>query len=210
MLVAPQPLGLDVERELDGDVPAPERFLDVRRVVCRLVPPGRAPSASFRYDAVTRRALDAAVIVPHTRVDDVVHVLLRSALRVPIALRDDAAAAEAVLWEVPAGLVEPGEPPDAAARRELAEETGLAGVHVAPLGPAAYPAPAVVGERHHFFHAAFDADAPRTPTEDGSVLEAHAELCLVSLAEALDACRAGRVRDAKTELALRRLAEVLA
>jgi len=37
-------------------------------------------------------------------------------------------------WEVPAGRVEPGETPEDAAQRELAEEAGLRATHLEPLG----------------------------------------------------------------------------
>ncbi len=43
-------------------------------------------------------------------------------------------AVEEVCWELPAGLVESGEPPEATCRRELLEETGLIAKKVWPLG----------------------------------------------------------------------------
>ena len=139
-----------------------------------------------------------------------VHVWLRSCLRPPLALRDD--PRPALLWEVPAGLVEPGESPRATAARELAEELGF---HVAEgafadLGPSTYPAPAMIGERHHFFHVAVDPTTRTAPAGDGSPVESGALVVSVALDDALLACRRGELRDEKTELALRRLADELA
>ena len=51
-------------------------------------------------------------------------------------------------------------------------------------------------------------DTRREPDGDGSPLEAAATIIDVSLADALAACREGDIRDAKTEIALRRLADL--
>lgn len=178
-------------------------------------------SEPFSYDCASRTRLDAVVVVPHYRgADGRRKVVLRSALRPPVALRpkevwpvpEQETLGE--LWEVVAGLVEEDERSEAGLRvcasRELEEEAGfsVAAEAIAPLGPSTFPAPGMIGERHFFFHAEVDANARLVPSEDGSALERHALLVDIDLEEALAACRAGRIEDAKTELALRRLAEL--
>lgn len=190
-------------------------FLVLRRTELVTITMG-ARSAGFAYDAVERRALDASVMVAHHRHEGRVCVWLRSSLRPPVALREGATsttpALSPVLWEVPAGLIEPAESPRAAAAREVAEELGF---HVAetallPLGPPSHPAPAFIGELHYFFHVEVDPRTRAEPAGDGSAVEAGAVVVAVPLAEALAACRRGHIRDEKTELALRRLADELA
>jgi ADP-ribose pyrophosphatase len=187
-------------------------FLALRRTELVAVQ-GGARSTSFAYDTVDRPALDASVMVAHHVEGARVHVWLRSCLRPPLVLRDDARAPmSAVLWEVPAGLVEPGESPRAAAAREIAEELGfdVPESGLADLGPPGYPAPALIGEVHHFFHVEVDPMTRRHPAGDGSHLESGALVVSVPLDDALSACRRGEIRDEKTELALRRFAEAVA
>jgi ADP-ribose pyrophosphatase len=131
-------------------------------------------------------------------------------LRPPLAFRADAVTP--VLWEVAAGLIEPSESPGEAAARELAEELGF---HVPesamrPLGATMYPAPAMIAEKHFFFHVEVDPASRTEPEGDGTAVEAGAEIVCVPLTEALAACRRGEIPDEKTELALRRLAEEIA
>jgi ADP-ribose pyrophosphatase len=185
-------------------------FLSVRRLQLVAVQDG-ARSASFSYDVVDRRALDAAIMVAHCRVEGRVCVYLRSSLRPPLGLRRDGASPAVVLWEVPAGLIEPDESPRAAAARELAEELGfhVGEASMLDLGPPAFPAPALIGEAHHYFHVEVDPTARKEPAGDGSPVEAGAIIVSIPLEEALAACARGEVRDAKTELSLRRLAELL-
>jgi ADP-ribose pyrophosphatase len=195
--------------------------LGVRRLDLRARFHDGTISEPFVYDVVTRKLLDAVVVVPHFRdAAGVRHVLLRSALRPPVAFRPREAwpfpelPTLGGLWEVPAGLVEVDERSEeglrACASRELFEETGA---HVSPslmlpLGPSTFPCPGLLGERHFFFHAEIDHPALVPPPEDGSVLERGARLVPVSLAAALAFCRTGEIEDAKTEIALRRFAEL--
>lgn len=184
-------------------------FLALRRLRLVVVQNGQR-SASFRYDLVDRKALDAAIMVAHHVVEGRVCVWLRSSVRPPVGLRPNSASS-VVLWEVPAGLIEPGETARQAATRELAEELGFAVDEEAmlELGPRSFPAPALIGEVHHYFHVRVDATQRTEPEGDGSPLEAGAVVLSVPLDEALQACRRGELRDAKTELALRRLDEIL-
>lgn len=192
-------------------------FLVLRRTELVTITDGTR-SSGFPYDAVGRRALDASVMVAHHEHEGRVCVWLRSSLRPPVALREEATASSSapplspVLWELPAGLIEPGESPRAAAARELAEELGfdVAESAVLDLGPAAHPAPAMIGELHHFFRVEVDPKTRTEPAGDGSPVEAGAVVVAIPLEEALAACRRGDIRDEKTELALRRLADELA
>lgn len=190
----------------------PPGFLGLRRYDLVLLQAGKR-SASFRYDTVERRALDAAVMLAHSVGEDgQVEVYLRSAVRPPVGLREDSPTSRSVMWEVPAGLIEPGEEPRAAAAREVDEELGftVSPEQMEPLGGWGYPAPGFVGEIHHFFHVRVDPRTQHPPGGDGSPLEEVAVIVKIPLEEALAACRTGVVRDEKTELALRRLADVLA
>lgn len=54
--------------------------------------------------------------------------------------------------ETPGGLIDPGETPEACARRELSEETGYQAGHVEPLGTV-YPNPAIQTNQQHFLLA---------------------------------------------------------
>jgi ADP-ribose pyrophosphatase len=204
-----------------SDPSPPGAYLRMRRLELEARFPDGSKSEGFRYDAVDRKALDAVVVVPHF-VDGAGkrQVLLRSALRPPVAFRPREVwpvperPTLGGLWEVVAGLVEEGErSPEglrACAARELHEELGatVAARAVLPLGPSTFPCPGVIGERHFFFHAVVDPSRLVTPPEDGSVLERQARIITVSLDEALALVRAGEIEDAKTEIALRRLAEI--
>ena len=85
----------------------------------------------------------------------------------------------------------------------IAEPTALR-----ELGPWTFPAPGIIGERHLFFHVEVDPGSRGTPGEDGSALEAGAAILAIPVADALEHCRRGALLDAKTELGLRRLAEL--
>ena len=200
VLSAPSKVELETLRETrhgDGG------FLVLRRMDLVTIADG-ARSEAFAYDAVDRRALDASVMAVHHEAGGRVYVWMRSCVRPPIALRG---AASPVLWELPAGLIDAGETPRAAAAREIAEELGfdVAESAVLDLGPPTHPAPAFIGELHHFFRAEVDPKTRTEPAGDGSPLEAGAAVVAVPLDELLAACRRGEIRDEKTELALRRL-----
>jgi ADP-ribose pyrophosphatase len=171
------------------------------------------------YDSIDRRALDAVVMLAHFKKGRTRHIFLRSAIRPPLLSRKqrrgrmEGTIVEGGLWELPAGLVEPSEQgpggPKRSAQRELAEELGLfvALKALRKLGPAVFPAPAVLAEQHLYFEAEVDPTTQQEPSLDGSALEHQGKVIQVPLAHALSWCARGSIRDAKTELGLRRLWE---
>lgn len=68
------------------------------------------------------------------------------------------------LWEVPAGLIEPGEDPVQGALRELREETGYHAGRIRACGQA-LTAPGFCDERLHFFLAEDLTPGERQPDE---------------------------------------------
>jgi ADP-ribose pyrophosphatase len=103
------------------------------------------------------------------------------------------------LWELPAGSVDEGEEPEAAARRECHEEIGLVPAALMRLG-SFYPTPGYCDEEMVFFKASSleTPDAPAQPDEDEDI-----EVKTFTLAEARDMVRRGDIRDMKTIVGLR-------
>jgi ADP-ribose pyrophosphatase len=201
--------------------PAPPGFLQLRRQRLRARYEDGTESEPFAFDSVERTALDAVVVAPYFRDDSgQIVIYLRSSLRPACAQRPLASRplpekdTLGTMWELPAGLLEPEECGAAGlaacGARELEEELGfdIAAEHFFPLGHATFPSGGVIGERHHFFRVAVSPHQRGKPSEDGSVLEQRAQIATLTLHEALALCRSGDLEDGKTEIALRRLAEV--
>lgn len=108
-----------------------------------------------------------------------------------------------VLLEIPAGTLEPDEPPLATAERELAEEAGLA-ARWWEAGPEFYTAPGFCDERMHLYLATGLSEATAEADAD-EVLEPD----WLTLADALAAIEDGRIRDAKTIIGVSWLARRL-
>ena len=102
------------------------------------------------------------------------------------------------LWELPAGKLEPREPPLAAARRELAEEAGVSARHWASLGTS-LSSPGVFTEVLHLFLATGIAPAA-TAHERAEVIEIH----WLPFDTACEWALAGTITDSKTVIGLLR------
>jgi ADP-ribose pyrophosphatase len=93
------------------------------------------------------------------------------------------------MWQLPGGTVDPGDSDSiAAARRELAEETGYQGGRWTPHG-ALHPLPGLTPARVHLWSA--DGLAPAEPAPESG--EADLKVRHVSLVEAVRAVHDGRV-----------------
>jgi len=112
-------------------------------------------------------------------------------------------AAGGFLWEIPAGTLEPDEPPATCAARELREEAGLVAQELTLLG-SILTTPGFCDERVHLFLA-------RQLTAAAQQLD-HDEVLTVSkvpLTRALAMIRSGEIQDAKTIAGLHYAAEFL-
>lgn len=105
-------------------------------------------------------------------------------------------AVGADLWEVPAGMVEPGEPPLETARRELIEETGYRCASLRFLW-SIYTTPGFCNERIHFFVADGLTPGESKPDDDESF-----ELRTWRIEDAWGLVERDELRDAKTQIAL--------
>ncbi len=101
------------------------------------------------------------------------------------------------LLEAPAGVIDEGESPEEAARRELQEEAGLRAdrLHWVATG---YASPGYSTEKLHYY-LALDPEGSEASPEDYEVIE---ELLWIPVEEALEMIQKGEVRDSKTILLL--------
>jgi ADP-ribose pyrophosphatase len=113
-----------------------------------------------------------------------------------LMLRQYRWAAEAVIYEIPAGRLNPGEDPATCAARELREETGCTAEQVQHVFTM-YTTPGFTDEKIHLFYAtgltagALERDADEFITTE-----------TMPLSRALELVRDGTIYDAKTALAL--------
>jgi len=71
------------------------------------------------------------------------------------------------------GVVDEGETPEQAARRELLEETGKTGQNLTLLGEV-YPNPAIMGNKSHIYFADCEANTQAQHLDEDEFLEAEA------------------------------------
>ena len=101
-------------------------------------------------------------------------------------------AANQYLWELPAGKIDEGEEPLAAAKRELAEETGYRAKRWRPLVEY-YSSPGFLGEAMKVFLAQGLRAGDARPEDDEAI-----ELRLVRFSDVLKMIDKGAIQDGKT------------
>ena len=101
-----------------------------------------------------------------------------------------------MIWEVPAGKLEPGEAPEVCAIRELEEETGWIAGRIERSG-VVLTTPGFTDERIHLF-CAFELSPGHTQHEPAELIEVHE----VRLDEALAMIERGELIDGKSIAAL--------
>ncbi len=199
-----------------------EGFLRLRRLRARNRRADGSASPIYPIDVIDRPTLDAVAVCVWARTARGVEVLTRRGLRPAAYFRRGRPAVlpepeYLLVEEIVAGVLEPGERGVEAMQRrgaeEVREEAGLeiAADALRPLGGPFFMLPGIASEKIHLL----EGEVPRPPVEgrydaphegDGSPLEEGAVLEWRELRDAVRACEAGEIEDAKTELALRRLA----
>ncbi len=101
-------------------------------------------------------------------------------------------AANGLLWEVPAGTLEPGEPPDACARRELSEEAGMEAGKLVRL-TTIFTTPGFTDERIHLYLATGLSPVALAREED-EFITVHVK----RWSEVGKMIRSGRIKDGKS------------
>ncbi|MDB4976874.1 MAG: ADP-ribose pyrophosphatase [Myxococcaceae bacterium] len=229
--LVPLPPQIDVELVANVSRSSSEGFLQLREVELRNNHHG-VISDSYRYFLVERTRLDAVAVVLFRRRppalpgadrgDEAVEIVLRSQLRPPLCFRPEyevpllAMGTGAVQWEIPAGLVEPGEHGLAGlfarASAEALEEVGvvLPPSRFQTLGLPTSLSPGLLAEKLHFVCAEIlDTDEWRTARGDGHVVEQHSVSLFVPLSAALRSLAEGLVHDLKTEVGIFRLRQLM-
>jgi ADP-ribose pyrophosphatase len=166
----------------------PERVVDSRPIYEGRIVRFRVDTVALPNGSTAQREIigtpGAVVVVPLT--DD---------RRVRL-VRQYRSAIGQFLLELPAGTLEPGEAPDQAAPRELAEETGDRAAHWRRLA-GFFTVPGICDEYLHLYLA-----TGLTPGQTNQEVDEFIEVLTLPLDEALAMVHAGEIRDAKTIIGL--------
>ena len=215
-------VGYEIESDtLVGDEAG---FFRVRRLRLRNRRSDGSQSEPYVCEYVERpKGHDAVVVAIYTRDGQRVRVLVREALRPALTFgrpSSELAVPDERPYlgfpEVVAGIVERSDRGEAGIRQRAADEVAEeAGYEVDPaavvfLGAGTFPTPGSMAEKYWLLAVEIDdVQACCTPAGDGSPMEEGGRMTWLELDEAIAACVVGRIEDAKTELALRRLADHL-
>ena len=104
--------------------------------------------------------------------------------------------ADTLLWELPAGRLEPGEAPLTCAHRELLEETGCTAAVMSPL-TTMWTTPGFTDEKIHIFMA-----TGLTLGQSAHEADEFIEVVALPLADVLRKVESGEISDAKTIIGL--------
>jgi ADP-ribose pyrophosphatase len=113
-----------------------------------------------------------------------------------ILIRQFRPAADGMVWEIPAGKLEPGEDPADCIRREMQEEVGYRPAEVEPLG-SMLSAIGFCDERVYLYIAKGLTAVESSPEADEFI-----EPVTMTLEAAMQMLKKGEIIDAKTQLAL--------
>ena len=136
----------------------------------------RLPDGAIKDPYYVIERPDAAIVFPLTETGEVVFV------------RQYRPAIDRIELGLPAGLVEEGEEPEKAARRELQEETGYAWGEWESLGAVASSPSLKDNWAHLYLVRGVERAAPPQPDEYERI-----EIVLVPIGEILDEIRAGNI-----------------
>jgi ADP-ribose pyrophosphatase len=137
-------------------------------------------------------------MIRHSGASAVVPVLSAGTVADPeiLLIRQFRHAADGLIWEIPAGRLDPGESPETCAVRELEEETGMRAGRLARL-TTMFTTPGFTNERIHHF-AAHDLEPGQHRREADEFMETHS----LTLSRCLAMIRSGEISDGKTAVAL--------
>ena len=113
-----------------------------------------------------------------------------------VLIRQYRYAVDQLVWELPAGRLDPAESPEEGARRELEEEVGLHADQLEPIS-VFYTTPGFCDETMHLFRATDLREVPPRPEADERI-----ETRLFTFDETRAMIERGLVREGKTLVAL--------
>lgn len=192
------------------------KVLTMERFIVRHEYEDGSYSRPYTLELVSHKGVDAVGVLPYWEEKGETHVMLLNSFRPAMTLRRTEPLESPYLIEIIAGVVEEGETGEMGvktrAKEEALEEGGLpieqADIEI--LGDAVFSSPGVYTEKFWICAVRVDISKRVTPSLDGSVMEEMIEPFTTTLAHARTLCENGEIRDAKTEIALERLAKKLA